>query len=120
MAAAAVVFFLPQTPVGCPEEEEVLESEYLPAAVWPQVGRESLPPLAEAEAVNQPEQLRGAGTPQPQSGGLPTQLPVPSRNTTAEAGGKSGFVRAMILPYQIHCAPGTPLSDSLLISKEIL
>jgi hypothetical protein len=82
------VFFLPQTRVEHPEEAEALESEYLQAAESTRAERARLPPLAAAEAVNPPQQLRGAETPQQQSGGLLTQLQVPSRNTIAGVAGK--------------------------------
>jgi hypothetical protein len=82
------VFFLQQTPVESPAEEEALESGCLQAAESPQAGRAPPPPLAAAEAVNPPEELRGAGTLQQQSGGLLKQLQVPSRNTIAGVAGK--------------------------------
>ena len=85
---SVVVFFLQQIPVESPAEEEALESECLPGAESPQAGPAPLPPLAAAEAVNPPEQLRGAETLQQQSGGLLTQLQVPSRNTIAGVAGK--------------------------------
>jgi hypothetical protein len=88
VAAAVAVFFLRQTQVESPAEEEALEWEYLQAAESPQAAPARLPPLAAAEAVNPPEELRGAETPQQQSGGLLTQLQVPSRNTSAEVAGK--------------------------------
>jgi hypothetical protein len=82
------VFFLPQTRVEPPAEEEALEWEYLQAAESPQAGQAPLPPLAAAEAVSPLEELRGAETPQQLSGGLLKQLQVPSRNTIAEVAGK--------------------------------
>jgi hypothetical protein len=85
---AVAVFFPRQTPVEYPAEEEALESEYLRAAELPQAGQAPLPPPAAAEAANPPEQLRGAETPQQQSGGLLTQLQVPSRNTIVGVAGK--------------------------------
>jgi len=88
VVASVAVFFLRQTPVESPAEEEALESGCLPAAESPQVGRGRLPPLAAVEAANPPQQLRGAETPQQQSGGLLTQLQVPSRNTIAGVAGK--------------------------------
>ena len=69
-------------------EEEARESEYPRAAELPQAGPAPLPPLAAAEAVSPLEELRGAETPQQQSGGLLTQLQVPSRNTIAGVAGK--------------------------------
>jgi len=85
---AVAVFFPQQTPVECPEAEAALEWEYLQAAESPQAGRARLPPLAAVEAVNLREELRAAETPQQQSGGLLTQLQVPSRNTIAGVAGK--------------------------------
>ena len=124
MAAAAAVFFLRQTPVESQEAEAAQELEYLRVAELPQAGRASLPPLAVAEAANPPEQLRGAEKQQPLPGGSLKQHQAPSRNTSAAVAGKSAvlvfpFV-LVVVPYQNQCAPGTPLSDSLLISKEIL
>jgi hypothetical protein len=81
-------FFLQQIPVESPAEEEALEWEYLQAAELPQAGRAPLPPPAAAEAVTPREELRGAETPQRQSGGVLTQLQVPSRNTIAGVAGK--------------------------------
>ena len=88
MVVSVGVFFLRQTPVEPPAEEEALEWEYLQAAASPQAGPAPLPPLAAAEAVSPLEELRGAETPQQQSGGLLTQLQVPSRNTIAGVAGK--------------------------------
>jgi len=85
---AVAVFFLRQTPVESPAEAAALESGCLPGAESPQAGPALLPPLAAAEAVNPPQELRGAETPQRQSGGLLTQLQVPSRNTIAGVAGK--------------------------------
>jgi hypothetical protein len=82
------VFFLRQTLVEPPAEEEALEWEYLQAAELPQAGPAPLPPLEVAEAVNPREELRGAETPQQQSGESLTQLQVPSRNTIAGVAGK--------------------------------
>jgi hypothetical protein len=88
VAAAAAVFFLRQTPVESPVEEEALGWECLQAAESPQVGRASLPPLAVAEAVNPPEELRDAEKPQPLPSGSLKLLQAPSRNTIAEVAGK--------------------------------
>jgi hypothetical protein len=82
------VFFLRRIPVECLAEEEALEWEYLQAAESLQAAPAWLPPLAAAEAVNPPQELRGAEIPQQQSGGFLTQLQVPSRNTMAGAAGK--------------------------------
>ena len=82
------VFFLQQIQVESPEVEEALESECLPAAEWPRAARALLPPLAAAEAVNPPEELRAVEKPQP----LPNELlklhQLPSRNTIAAVAGK--------------------------------
>ena len=88
MVVSVAVFFLQQIPVESPAEEEALEWEYLQAAESPQAVPAPLPPLAAAEAVSPPEELRGAEIPQQQSGGLLTQLQVPSRNTIAGVAGK--------------------------------
>jgi len=88
VVASVAVFSLQQILVESPEEEEALESGCLPGAESPQAGLGRLPPLAAAEAVNPPQELRGAETPQQQSGGLLTQLQVPSRNTIAGVAGK--------------------------------
>jgi len=88
VAAAVAVFFLQQIPVESPVEEEALEWECLQAAESIQAAPARLPPLAAAEAVSPLEELRGAETPQQQSGGLLTQLQVPSRNTIAGVAGK--------------------------------
>jgi hypothetical protein len=87
VAGAAAVFFLRQTPVESPAAEEAQESEYLRVAELPQAGQGSLPPLAVAEAVNPPEQLRGAEKPQPLLGGSLKQHQAPSRNTSAAVAG---------------------------------
>jgi len=88
VAVWVAVFFLRQTPVESPAEEAALEWEYLQAVESPQAAPAPLPPLAAAEAASPLEELRGAETPQQQSGGLLTQLQVPSRNTIAEVAGK--------------------------------
>ena len=88
VVVSVAVFFLRQTPVESPAEEEALESGCLPEAESPQAGRARLPPLAAAGAVGPLEELRGAETPQQQSGGLLTQLQVPSRNTIVGVAGK--------------------------------
>ena len=119
------MFFLPQTLVECPAEAAALESEYLRAAELPQAGLAPLlQPAAVAAVALQPE-LRAVETPRPLSDGSLKQHPTQSRNTTAAVAGKSTFwsvfaLLLLFLPYQNHRAPGTPLSDSLLISKEIL
>ena len=88
MVVAVAAFFLRQTPVESPAEEEALEWECLQAAESPPAVPAPLPPLAAAEVVSPLEELRGAETPQRQSGGLLTQLQVPSRNTIAGVAGK--------------------------------
>ena len=88
MAAAVGVFFLRQIPVESPAVEEALEWECLPAAESIQAAPARLPPLAAAEAVNPPEELRAAEKPQPlPSGSLKHHQPR-SRNTIAGAAGK--------------------------------
>jgi hypothetical protein len=88
-AVVAVAVFSPrQILVESPAEAEALESGCLPGAEWPQAAPAPLPPLAAAEAVSLLEELRGAETPQQQSGGLLTQLQVPSRNTIVAVAGK--------------------------------
>jgi hypothetical protein len=82
------VFFLQQIPVESPAGAEALEWEYLQAAESIQAELALLRPLAVAEAVNPPEELRGAEKPQQQSSGSLTQLQVPSRNTMPGAAGK--------------------------------
>jgi hypothetical protein len=124
---AAAVFFLPQTRVGCPAEAAARESEYPRAAELPQAGQAPLPqPAAVAAVALQPE-LRAVETPRPLSDGSPKPHPTQSRNTTAAVAGKSTFwpvlaLLLLFLPYPSYGggAPGTPLSDSLLISNEIL
>jgi hypothetical protein len=88
VVVSGAVFFLQQIPVESPVEEEALEWECLQAAESIQAAPARLPPLAAAEAVSPLEELRGAETPQQQSGGLLTQLQVPSRNTIAGVAGK--------------------------------
>jgi hypothetical protein len=88
VAVSVAVFFLRQTPVECLEEEAALGSGCLPVAESPQAGRVRLPPLAAAEEVSLPEQLRDAEKPQPLPSGSLTQLQVPSRNTIAGVAGK--------------------------------
>jgi hypothetical protein len=88
VAAAVAVFFLQQIPVESPVEEEALEWECLQAAESIQAAPARLPPLAAAEAVNPPEELRGAEKPQPlPSGSLKHHQPR-SRNTIAGVAGK--------------------------------
>ena len=82
------VSFLQQIPVEFPAEEAALEWECLQAAESPQAAPARLPPLAAAEAVNPPEELRAAEKPQPlPSGSLKHHQPR-SRNTIAGAAGK--------------------------------
>jgi hypothetical protein len=120
------VFFLPQTPVECPGEEAAQESEYLRAAELPQAGQAPLPLPEAVEAEAPPPALRAVEKPQPLSGGSLTQHQAPSRNTIAAVAGKlavwvaPAFV-SPFLPYPDQLGgPGTPFSDSLLISNEIL
>src|SRR5262249_14719776 len=106
-------------------EEEGVGWECLPAGESPQAGPASLPPLAAAEAVNPPGQLRGAEKPPLLPSGLLRLHRPRSRNTIAAVAGKLAawvalaFVLAF-LPYPNQCGPGKPFSDSLLIAKEIL
>jgi hypothetical protein len=88
VAAAVAVFFLQQIPVESPVEEEALEWECLQAAESIQAAPARLPPLAAAEAVNPPEELRGAEKPQPLPSGFLMQLQPRSTNTIAGAAGK--------------------------------
>jgi hypothetical protein len=88
VVVSVAVFFLQQTLVESPAAEEALEWEYLQAAELIQAEPAPRPPLAVAEAVNLPEELRGAEKPRQQSSGSLTQLQVPSRNTTAGVAGK--------------------------------
>ena len=88
MAAAVGVFFLQQIPVESPAVEEALEWECLPAAESIQAAPARLPPLAAAEAVNPPEELRAAEKPQPLPSGSLKHHQARSRNTIAGAAGK--------------------------------
>jgi hypothetical protein len=87
VVVSVVVFSLRQIPVESPAVEEALESECLPAAESPQAEPALLPLLAAAEAVNPPEELRGAAIPQRRLRESPRQRQVPSRNTIAEVAG---------------------------------
>ena len=123
---AAAVFFLPQTPVECPAEAAALESEYPRAAESPQAGQAPLPrPAAVGAEALQPE-LRAVGTPRLLSGELLKLRRAPSKNTSAAVADKLAVwavpaFSLACLPYPNHCGgPGTPLSDSLFISNEIL
>jgi hypothetical protein len=82
------VSFLQQIPVEFPAEAEALEWECLQAAESLQAEPASLPPLAVAEVVSPPEELRGAEILQQQSSGFLTRLQVPSRNTMVGVAGK--------------------------------
>ena len=88
MVVAVAVFFLQQTPVEPPAEEEALEWEYLQAAESPQAGRAPLPPLAAVEAVSPLEELRGVEKPQQLPSGLLKLHRPPSRDTIAGVAGK--------------------------------
>ena len=87
VAVSAAVFFLQQTPVESPAEEEAPEWECLQAAESLQAEPVPLPPLAVAGAVNPPEELRAAEIPQQLSRGLLMQRQVPSRNTMPAVAG---------------------------------
>ena len=65
VVVSVAVSFLQQILVEFPAEEEALEWECLQAAESIQAAPARLPPLAAAEAVNPPEELRGAEKPQP-------------------------------------------------------
>jgi hypothetical protein len=88
VAVSVAVFFLQQIPVESPAVEEALEWECLPAAESIQAAPARLPPLAAAEAVNPPEELRAAEKPQPLPSGFLMQLQPRSTNTIAGAAGK--------------------------------
>ena len=88
VVVSVAVFFLQQIPAESPAEEVAREWECLQAAESIQAEPAPLPPLAAAGAVSLLEELRGAETPQQLSGGLLTQLQVPSRNTIAAVAGK--------------------------------
>ena len=88
VVVSVAVFFLQQILVESPAAEEALEWECLQAAESIQAEPAPRPPLAGAEAVNPPEELRGAEKPQQQSSESLTQLQVLSRNTTAGVAGK--------------------------------
>ena len=64
MVVSVAVFFLRQIPVESPAEEAALEWEYLQAEESIQAAPALLPPLAAAEGVSPPEELRGAEKPQ--------------------------------------------------------
>ena len=88
VVVSVAVFFLQQILVESPAAEEALEWECIQAAESIQVERAPRPPLAVAEAVNPPEELRGAEKPQPlPSGSLKHHQPR-SRNTIAGVAGK--------------------------------
>jgi len=82
------VFFLQQTPVEFPAEEEALEWECLRAAESLQAAPARLPPLAVAEVVSPLEELRGAEKPQLLPSGSPKHQQPRSRNTIAGVAGK--------------------------------
>ena len=82
------VSFPQQILVEFPEEEEAPEWECLQAAESIQAEPAPRPPLAVAEAVNLPEELRAAEKPRQQSSGSLTQLRGPSRNTMVGVAGK--------------------------------
>ena len=120
------VFFLRQTPVESPAEEEALEWGCLQGAESPRAGRAPLRPPAVVEAEVRPVPLRAVEKPQPLLSGSLKHRQVPSKNTIAEVADKLTVWVALpfVSPLQPYLdqlrGPGTPLSDSLLISKEIL
>ena len=120
------MFFLPQTPVESPAEEEARELEYLRAVESPQEGpgRLRLPVVVAAEGP--PRALHAVEKPQLLPGGSLKLHPAPSRNTNAAVAGILAVAVALafgfrFVPYLNQLGgPGTPLSASLLISNEIL
>jgi hypothetical protein len=98
------VFSLPQTPVGRPAEEEVLQAGYLLEAESTQAeqGRRRLRSGVGVEGP--PPALRVAETERPPSDGLPELLRVPSKKTNAAVAGKLAASAALVflsryLPY---------------------
>ena len=87
MVVSVAVFFLQQTPVESPAEEEAPEWECLQAAESLQAEPAPLPPLAAAGEVDPPEELRAAEIRQQLSRGLLMQRQVPSRNTMPAVAG---------------------------------
>jgi len=87
VVASVAVFFLQQILVESPAEAEAREWECLQAAESLQAEPAPLPPLAVAEAVNPPQELRAAEIPQQLSRGLLMQRQVPSRNTMLAVAG---------------------------------
>ena len=126
MAVAVAVFFLRQTPVERPAEEEVQELEYLRAAESPQAEPASLRRPSGVEAEDPRPALHAAEKLQSQSGGSLKQHQAPSRNTIAAEADKLAVsvALALVLPLLAYsnqpCGPGTPFNASLLISNEIL
>jgi hypothetical protein len=88
VVVAVAAFFLQRTPVEFRAEEEAPEWEYLPEAESIQAELALLPPLAVAEAVNPPEELRAAEKPQPLPSGSLKHHQARSRNTMPEVAGK--------------------------------
>ena len=98
------MFFLPQTRVEHPEEEEALESEYLQAAESTQAGQAPLRLLEAVEAEVPRRALRAVETPQPLPSGSLKPHQAPSRNTSAAVAGKLAALVALafvsaFLPY---------------------
>jgi hypothetical protein len=119
-------FFLPQTPAGSQAEEEVLQAGYLLVAESTQAAPAPLPLLAEVEGEAPRPGLRAVETLRPPSGGLPKLHRARSKNTNAAVADKLTVSVALafvsrLLPYTGYDGgPGTPFSDSLFISNEIL
>src|ERR1041385_4132002 len=118
--ASAAAFFLQRIQVECREEEEALESGYLPGAEWPRAGQALLPPLAVVEGAGLPRALRGVEKPQPLSSESLKPLQVLTRNTSEEAVDRSAawplspFV-LLVLPYQKKLLfSGNPLESFAL------
>jgi len=88
LVVAEAVFFLRQTPVESPAEEEALESECLLAAESPQAGPALLRPPAVVEAEVLLGRLRAVEKPQLLPSGSLTHHKVLSRNTSEEVVGK--------------------------------
>jgi hypothetical protein len=120
------VFFLLQTPVERPEEEEALQAGYPLVAESTQAAPAPLPLPAGAEAEAPRLELRAVEKPQLLPSGSLKLHRAPSRNTTAAVADILAVSVALrfglpFVPYPGYCGdPGTPLSASLLISNEIL
>lgn len=113
------VFFLQQTRVEHPEEEEALESEYPRAAESTQAEPARRRPRSGVEVEVPRRALRVVEKPQPQPNVLLKLHQGQSKSTNAAVAGKLEVLAR--LPYASYDGgPGTPFSASLLISNEIL